>query len=110
MKLLLDQNLSYHLVTALAELYPGSAHVRLLGMEQAGDRSIWEYAKGNGFVIVTQDSDFNERSLLFGYPPKIVWLKCGNTSTRHILEILKQRRDDLLAFESDPQSGCIELY
>jgi predicted nuclease of predicted toxin-antitoxin system len=79
-------------------------------MEQADDRAIWEYAKGNGFVIVTQDSDFNERSLLFGYPPKIVWLKCGNTSTRHVLEILKQRRDDLSAFESDPQSGCLELY
>jgi len=110
LKLLFDQNLSYHLVAALAEMYPGSAHVRLLGMEQADDRAIWEYAKGNSFVIVTQDSDFNERSLLFGYPPKIVWLKCGNTSTHHVLEILKQRRDDLLAFESDPQSGCLELY
>ena len=110
MKLLFDQNLSYHLVAALAEMYPGSAHVRLLGMERADDRAIWEYAKGNGFAIVTQDSDFNERSLLFGYPPKIVWLKCGNTATRHVLEILKQRRDDLLAFESDPQSGCLELY
>ena len=97
-------------MAALAEMYPGSAHVRLLGMERADDRAIWEYAKGNGFAIVTQDSDFNERSLLFGYPPKIVWLKCGNTATRHVLEILKQRRDDLLAFESDPQSGCLELY
>jgi len=110
LKLLFDQNLSYHLVAALAELYPGSAHVRLLGMERADDRVIWEYAKENGCLIVTQDSDFNERSLLFGYPPKIVWLKCGNTSTRNVLEILKQRHDDLLAFESDMQSGCLELY
>ena len=91
-------------------MYPGSAHVRLLGMERADDRAIWEYAKGNGFVIVTQDSDFNERGLLYGYPPKIVWLKCGNTSARNILEILKQSRDDILAFESDIQSGCLELY
>ncbi|MHB8623497.1 MAG: DUF5615 family PIN-like protein [Sulfuricaulis sp.] len=110
MKLLFDQNLSYRLVAALAELYPGSAQVRLLGMERADDQAIWQYAKENGFVIVTQDSDFNERSLLYGYPPKIIWLKCGNTSTRNILEILKQRHDDVLAFESDSESGCLELY
>lgn len=110
MKLLLDQNLSYRLVDSLKELYPGSNHVRLLGMEHADDSAIWYYARDNSFAIVTQDSDFSERSLILGYPPKIVWLKCGNTSTNHILSILQRHCADLVAFQSDSESGCFELY
>ncbi|MCO6439717.1 MAG: DUF5615 family PIN-like protein [Nitrococcus mobilis] len=55
MKLLFDQNLSFRLVEAVAELFPGSAQVRLLGLEQASDREIWGYARENGFVY---SSDF----------------------------------------------------
>lgn len=44
MKLLFDQNLSFRLIAALEDLYPGSAHVRLLGMEAVDDEVIWEYA------------------------------------------------------------------
>ncbi len=68
MKLLFDQNLSYRLVETVSDLYPGSAHVRLLGMERTDDTTIWRYAKDNGFTIVTLDVDFNERSLVYGYP------------------------------------------
>ncbi|MGH8568854.1 MAG: DUF5615 family PIN-like protein [Gammaproteobacteria bacterium] len=80
MKLLLDQNLSYKLVAELQAWYPGSSQVRLLGMERADDKAIWDYARQHGFTIVTQDSDFHELSVLYGSPPKIVWLKCGNCS------------------------------
>jgi len=109
LKLLFDQNLSFRLVAALADLYPDSAHVRLLGMDQADDEIIWRYAKDNSFVIVTQDSDFNERSLVFGYPPKVVWLKCGNTSTGYVLDLLERRQPDVVSFAADPELGCLEL-
>ena len=109
MKLLFDQNLSYRLVAALQDLFPDSAHVRLLGMEHSDDETIWQYAKDNDFIIVTQDSDFNERSLLFGYPPKVIWLKSGNTSTSHVLDILRRHCDAIHSFENDPESGCLEL-
>ncbi len=110
MKLLFDQNLSFRLGEALKGQYPGSTHVRLLGMERADDAAIWHYAKDNGFVIVTRDADFNERSVMFGYPPKIVWIKSGNSSTEHILAILGLHRADLSAFGEDVDSGCLELY
>jgi len=109
LKLLFDQNLSYRLVAALQDFFPDSAHVRLLGMEHSDDETIWQHAKDNGFVIVTQDSDFNERSLLFGYPPKVIWLKSGNTSTSNILDLLRRHHADILSFEADPKSGCLEL-
>ena len=62
MKLLFDQNLSHRLPVRLGDLFPDSAHVRAAGLEQADDRQIWEYAKANGYGIVSQDVDFAERS------------------------------------------------
>jgi predicted nuclease of predicted toxin-antitoxin system len=58
MKLLFDQNLSPRLPGLLADLYPDSAHIRELGMRDSTDTEIWEYAKANGFAIVSKDSTF----------------------------------------------------
>ena len=52
MKLLFDQNLSHRLVKSFATEFPGSAHVRHVGLEKAPDGPVWDYAKQNGFVIV----------------------------------------------------------
>ncbi len=57
MKLLLDENLSRRLVPALQEQFPGSSQVVLLGLEQASDPELWEYAREHDFVIVTKDDD-----------------------------------------------------
>ena len=57
MKLLLDENLSRRLVSFLQQDYPGSTQVALIGLERADDKDIWEFAKKNGFVIVTRDAD-----------------------------------------------------
>ncbi|MGA2436466.1 MAG: DUF5615 family PIN-like protein, partial [Bryobacteraceae bacterium] len=57
MKLLLDENLSRRLVERLGDLFPGSTHVASEGLLQAQDSRVWEYAKGNGFAIVTADAD-----------------------------------------------------
>jgi len=59
LKLLFDANLSPKLVTRLAELFPGSMHVFETGLASfTSDRTIVEYARTNGFVVVTADSDF----------------------------------------------------
>jgi len=41
MKRLFDQNLSYRPCAQLADLFPESAQVGLLGMERSDDRVIW---------------------------------------------------------------------
>ena len=71
MKLLFDQNVSPRLPRVLADIYPESVHVREIGMRDATDTAIWEYAKAYDFVIVSKDSDFQARSLLYGSPAKI---------------------------------------
>ena len=110
MKLLLDQNISRKLLKELKDLFPGSNHVYLLGLHKASDEKIWNYARNNGFTIVTQDSDFNERSLIYGYPPKIVWLRTGNISTQNIWQLLKQYSKNIISFKKDKILGCLQIY
>ena len=57
MKLLFDENLPPKLAGSLAEQFPGSAHLRKFGLVGATDETVWEYAKENGFTIVSKDSD-----------------------------------------------------
>jgi predicted nuclease of predicted toxin-antitoxin system len=71
-KLLFDQNLSRKLVNRLIDLFPDSSHVQFHNMPEADDAEIWEFAKAQGFCIVTQDADFADRSRLYGAPPKVV--------------------------------------
>jgi predicted nuclease of predicted toxin-antitoxin system len=66
MKLLFDQNLSFRLCRQLFDVFPGSNQVRLLGLAEASDREIWQYAKINDFVIVSQDADFADMAMLYG--------------------------------------------
>jgi predicted nuclease of predicted toxin-antitoxin system len=59
MKLLFDENLSRKLVPLVEDLFPGSAHVTRVGISSgASDQQVWDYARQNGFVIITADNDF----------------------------------------------------
>jgi predicted nuclease of predicted toxin-antitoxin system len=86
--LLFDENLSRQLVRDLADLYPGSQHVVHLGFERSDDREIWDLARIQGYTIVTQDSDFAERSIMEGAPPKVIWIRIGNSRTSEIQSLL----------------------
>ena len=74
MKLLLDENLSDRIINRIIDLYPDSEHVKTLALTNTDDTIIWEFAKANSFVIVSKDSDFHQRSLLYGHPPKFIYL------------------------------------
>ena len=109
MKLLFDENLSPRLVTALSDLFPGSAHVDRLGLGSKPDPVIWEYAKTHDYVLVSKDSDFHERSLLYGHPPKVVWIRRGNCSVRQIELILRTKASDIERLEADEEMTYLIL-
>jgi len=88
-KLLLDENLSDRIISQIVDLYPDSVHVKTLGLINTDDVLIWEYAKANDFVIASKDSDFHQRSLLYGHPPKFIYLRIGNSPTSKIVQILR---------------------
>jgi predicted nuclease of predicted toxin-antitoxin system len=92
MKLLLDENLSRRLVPFLQHDYPDSSQVVLLGMESATDKDVWQRARDEAYVIVTRDADFQELSLVWGQPPKVIRLKTLNQSRSATLKILLENR------------------
>jgi predicted nuclease of predicted toxin-antitoxin system len=55
MKLLFDHNLSPRLVKCLADLYPDSNYLFNLNLDTAEDFLVWQYARDNDFIIVTNN-------------------------------------------------------
>ena len=109
MRLLFDNNLSPRLVGYLADLFPASSHVALVGLERSSDDMVWEYARDGGFVIVTKDTDFGDLSALRGFPPKVVWIRVGNCPTARITYLLRTRYAEIVAFATDPTGGILIL-
>ncbi len=90
MKLLFDQNISPRIVRRIESDFPSSKQVRHVGLEDASDEEIFNYAKRNNFSVVTFDSDFVDLNVIRGIPPKIIWLKTGNLTTKSISELLRK--------------------
>jgi predicted nuclease of predicted toxin-antitoxin system len=109
MKLLFDQNLSFKLCHQFADLYPDSSQTRLLGLAEADDRTIWQYAGNNGFVLVSLDADFAEMASLLGPSPKVIWLRSGNQPTSEVEARLRSHAEIIAAFEHD-ETACLEIY
>ena len=110
MKLLFDHHLSHKLVRRLADVFPDSTQTRLLGLAAADDAVIWEHAKQHGFIVVTLDADYYDISLLRGHPPKLVWLRCGNSTVADIERLLRANLKRIEAFVADETAGCLEIF
>jgi predicted nuclease of predicted toxin-antitoxin system len=109
-KLLFDHNLSPQLVKRLADLYPDSTHVHLLGLDQANDGEVWEFARREGFLVVTKDADFSDLCLLFGFPPRVIWIRRGNCAVKEIEEILRRHYEDIETLDKDEIVGVLTLF
>jgi len=109
-KRMFDQNLSHRLCGLLSDVFPASAQVRALGLDQADDNAIWRYAQQQRFFIVTLDGDFADIASLRGSPPKIIWLRCGNQPTAVVERILRDNASAIQAFAEADEPVCLELY
>lgn len=112
MKLLFDQNISFRVVKGLQNVFPQAEQIRVLNLENLTDREIWEYAKREGYTIVTFNSDFYDLTLVLGFPPKVVWLRLGNTSTVNLTKMLIENQSLITEFIENPDYrslGCLEL-
>ena len=109
MKLLFDENVSHTLVGILAHEFPGSTHVRDVGLRAAEDSQIWDHARTRGLVIVSKDTDFRERSYVEGFPPKTIWLDVGNAGTMAIAELLRRERGRIDGFAKQEETSLLIL-
>lgn len=109
MKLLLDENLPPSLTASLSELYSRVEHVHSCDLGSATDNAVWDFAKAHGFTIVSKDSDFAERSFLYGSPPKVIWIRLGNCSTAEIERLLRTAVEAIQRFVEDDLETCLVL-
>lgn len=88
MNLLFDQNISPRILKKLPSEFSACQQVRFVGLEDAADFQIFQYAKTNDFAIVTFDADFVDLNAMHGTPPKIIYLNTGNLTTKNISRLM----------------------
>ena len=110
MKLLLDENISFRVLRSIIPVFPGSIHVSKEGSNVKEDQEIFDFAKGNEFTILTFDEDFYDLQLLKGHPPKIIWLRFGNSNNLKIVNKLIENQPTIVSFLSNPEVGILEIY
>jgi predicted nuclease of predicted toxin-antitoxin system len=108
-KLLLDENLPSQLVAKLEGWFPGSMHVRDVGLRGASDLEVWDFALSEGFAIMSKDWDFQQLSFVHGAPPKVVWIRKGNCSAREIERLVVSRADVIKRFGDDQEAALLVL-
>ena len=112
MKQLFDQNISFRIVSKISDFFPEAKQVRKLKLENYSAKEIWNYAKENNYTIVTFDADFFDLSNLKGHPPKIIWLRFGNTKTEYLAEVLNSKNTiikDFIYADAYLEIACLEL-
>ena len=62
--------------------------IRDLGLRDATDKGIFEAARRENAIVMSKDSDFVLLLDIFGPPPQVIWVTCGNTSNARLKEIL----------------------
>jgi predicted nuclease of predicted toxin-antitoxin system len=99
-------------VRKVQSIFPDAKQVRELGLENVKDKEIWQYAKNNNYAIITFDADFVDLNVLYGHPPKIVWLRIGNTKTDFLILKLEEKANEISSFlteEKYSDIGCLEI-
>ena len=78
-------------------------------MKATADPLVWDYAKDNDFMIVSKDADMHDLSLVFGDPPKVVWLRLGNCSTSQVENLLRRDFEVIKLFYEDKYVSLLAL-
>jgi predicted nuclease of predicted toxin-antitoxin system len=112
MKLLLDANVSWRLLPVLKEHFGECVHVDdIFELEfPAKDSKIWQYAKDNGYTIITRDNDFNDLIAIRDFPPKIIWLRTGNCSRKFTADLLTRSKQSIQELLTSEEHGLLELF
>jgi len=110
MKLLLDANMSWRLISSLKANFGVCEHVNNTSLSRpAKDFDIWRFAKEHEYTIITQDSDFLNYLETKGYPPKLILVKVGNLNTDQMKNILLQAKQSILEFINNDEYGLLEI-
>ena len=108
-RLIIDENISWRLKKLLPkwDILP---YNEIHKGKRLTDATIWQFAKSNNYLVLTFDEDFSELQNLYGFPPKIIWLRTGNISTTEIADFLNDLENEIINFINDKDLGIYEIY
>ncbi len=108
-KILFDNNISHRVIARISDIFPNANHVMLESLDESTDMEVWQFAKKNGYTIVTKDSDFNDLAIFQGSPPKVIWIKIGNCKVTKIAKILIDNSKIIKIFLDNSNSSILEI-
>jgi len=98
MKLWLDAQLSPEMAVWITEHFGYDAiAVRDVGLRDASDVEIFRAAKQADIVLITKDTDFSHLIQRLGAPPRVIWLRCGNTSNQRLRQLFARSLREAVA-------------
>ena len=98
MKIWIDAHISPGVAAWINETFDHEANsLRSIGLMDADDLAIFERAKTEGVIFITKDSDFVDLVEVRGAPPKVIFLRCGNTTNRRVREIFAAHLNEAVA-------------
>ncbi len=109
MNLLLDQNISFRVSKLLSNVFENVKQVREIGLTDSSDVEIWKYALKNNHTIITFDSDFIDLVNLKGSPPKVIWLRFGNSSNLNVANKLILNSQIIQEFILNSELAFLEI-
>ena len=107
--LLLDENISYRITKDLSSSFSGIKHVKDFLNYGSSDDEVWQTALANNLTIVSFDADYEDIITLRGFPPKIIWLRFGNSSNQTITKILLFYKSVIIDFINNDSLGILEI-
>lgn len=108
LRFLVDAQLPPALARKLIAAGHDATHVLDVGLLDASDSKIWDYALANQYTIVTKDEDFAIRASVSKLAPQIIWIRTGNTSNAKLLDGL-ERELPLIIAEIEKGSRLVEI-
>lgn len=70
----------------------------------------WSYAAQHGYMLVSKDTDFHDRSVLYGAPPKVVWLRIGNCTVSDTADLLRSQYIAIRHFHDQTAATFLPLH
>ena len=108
-RLILDENMSETVALRITPLFGPVLHARAVLGNGASDDEIWRFARRENLVLVTRDGDFERMSMMYGPPPKVVWLGEHNIGNARLIESLLSRKPAIDRLVSDPAAAFLAL-
>jgi len=106
---LVDENISRRLCRLLEPTFPGCRHVAEFGLLTANDEVIHARALAEDLTLLSKDDDFRALVDRIGPPPKLVFVRLGNTPTQAIAAALIARQAEIAAFLGAVGPGVLEI-